>query len=318
MIQIEILTIAIPVYERKEYFIAAMESVLKQTVKCKIIVVDNASSHDYFKNVCLNFNIPYYRNSSNIGMFANWNKCFELAQSEYVMILGDDDTLDNRYVETFINSLNKHKQLDVFYSNFLLNKVSQEVFEKHTHKLPFGYEENGEKVIEYGIRYGIGFPVISSVIKKSIFRGFYTSEHGSNDWLWAYQNISLLKVCGSDLPLLKYGVHPAQESKTSATHMKIMLSIAYIYGVVLSGQVEDKFELLRISNRRERDAFIYFLSIASNSFLWELGKSQYIYGRYFKGQIKAHPIFSLGLLFPAKIRFFVYRVLRKLNLVGKI
>ena len=41
----DLLTIAMPVYERKDFFVEALESAIKQTIKCKIIVIDNCSSH---------------------------------------------------------------------------------------------------------------------------------------------------------------------------------------------------------------------------------------------------------------------------------
>lgn len=40
----DLITIAIPCYERKEFFLFALESALNQTIKCKVIVVDNCSS----------------------------------------------------------------------------------------------------------------------------------------------------------------------------------------------------------------------------------------------------------------------------------
>ena len=39
-----LLTIALPCYERKEFFLEALDSALNQTVKCNIIVVDNCCS----------------------------------------------------------------------------------------------------------------------------------------------------------------------------------------------------------------------------------------------------------------------------------
>ena len=45
------LTIAFPVYNRTDYFKQALESVLNQTVKCRVLVVDNNSPHDDFKKI---------------------------------------------------------------------------------------------------------------------------------------------------------------------------------------------------------------------------------------------------------------------------
>lgn len=168
MAAIDNLTVVIPVYEREKYFRAAIESALRQTVKCNLIVIDNASSHYNFRDICSEFDIPYYRNPVTVGMFANWNRCFELARSEYVMILGDDDQLSENYVETFADCLHEYGQIDIFYSDFLLNDLARNKVEKHALKLPFGYSDNGVKVLEYGILHGLGFPVISSVISRPL------------------------------------------------------------------------------------------------------------------------------------------------------
>lgn len=318
MISLDNLTIAIPVYERKEYFNLALKSVLEQSVKCQIIVVDNGSSHSFFKDTCTEIGVPFFKNECNIGMFSNWNKCFELADSDYVMILGDDDQLDKRFVETFANILKEYKQIDVFFSNFLLNIINKKKLESHSHKLPFGFMENGDKIIEYGIRYGLGFPVISSVIRKSVFTGFYHLEHGSNDWLWVYENIKPLKAYGYNMPLLKYGIHPNQDTRNLDTHMKCMLSIAYIYGEVLSNQVDYGSELWRIAQKRSRSTFKYFLAFTSDKFAKELRSSNHLYGKYFISRIRANPVYKLILFFPKNLRFFSYRILRKLDIVGKI
>lgn len=312
------LTIAIPVFERREFFENALSSILKQTVECQVLVVDNASSHDFFKEKCLEQGISYFRNETNIGVFPNWNRCFELARSEYVMILGDDDQLSENYVETFSECLDKYGQIDIFYTDFLLNYIARNKVEKHAIKLPFGYSDNGVKVLEYGILHGLGFPVISSVIRKSVFTNFYELEHGSNDWCWIYNNIKSLKIYGHNVPLLKYGSHSNQDSKNIDTHIKCMLSIAYIYDVVLANQVEEKNELFILAKQRARDNFNYFISILPNIKVKELTGSKLIYAQYFQKKLKEFHIYKVALLLPKGIRYFCYRVLRKLHLVGKV
>ena len=38
-------------------------------------------------------NFTYIRNSHNLGMFKNWDKCIDLANGKYISILSDDDLL---------------------------------------------------------------------------------------------------------------------------------------------------------------------------------------------------------------------------------
>src|SRR3989338_5944877 len=102
-------TIAIPTYNRAKLLSQAIESVLVQTYKdFELLISDNAST-DETNNVVTSFKDPrirYHRNRKNIGMMSNWNKCVELAQGKYLMILGDDDKLYPYFIK---NSLKVHK-----------------------------------------------------------------------------------------------------------------------------------------------------------------------------------------------------------------
>ncbi|CAM4110420.1 Glycosyltransferase, GT2 family [Pedobacter westerhofensis] len=99
-----IITISIPVYERYDFFEEAVASAVNQTVKCKIVIVDNCSTHNKFKEHIDSLNNPdieFYRNESNLGMIGNWNKCIDHAETEWVTILHDDDALYPNFVECF-------------------------------------------------------------------------------------------------------------------------------------------------------------------------------------------------------------------------
>ena len=97
----KILTIAIPVYERYNYFEAAIQSVLSQTIDCQIIVVDQTTTHTRFRDYIKGLNDPaikYFRNDEP-GMFENMNKCIEYAETPWISILHDDDQLHCQFVE---------------------------------------------------------------------------------------------------------------------------------------------------------------------------------------------------------------------------
>ncbi|MFD1256129.1 glycosyltransferase family 2 protein [Mucilaginibacter terrae] len=100
------ITIAIPVYERYEYFEEAIYSALKQTTKCHIIVVDNCSSHSLFKEFVENLNsehVKYYKNDTNLGPIGNWNQCLFHVQTKWASILHSDDMLSTSYVSIMSN-----------------------------------------------------------------------------------------------------------------------------------------------------------------------------------------------------------------------
>ena len=101
----EIVSIAIPVYERADFFKEALESALDQTPPVNIMVLDNASTRTDFKALIAPYNSPsitYHRNPTNLGVHANWNQCIKLCPTPYVLILHDDDVLESDYIKRFL------------------------------------------------------------------------------------------------------------------------------------------------------------------------------------------------------------------------
>lgn len=116
------ITIAIPTYKRSHLLRETLESCLAQktTTPFAIMVVDNNPERDCeTEQLIKNYTVPnlsYYKNTQNIGIVGNWNKLFELAQTDFVVMLHDDDKLNEDYIEK-IDKVLKHYQeeLDVIY-----------------------------------------------------------------------------------------------------------------------------------------------------------------------------------------------------------
>jgi glycosyltransferase involved in cell wall biosynthesis len=184
------LTIAIPVFERKEYFEAALQSAINQEIPVNIIVVDNASSHSFFEdtvNACGYNQIKYFRNAENLGMYGNWNRCAELCETEFVMILGDDDLLVTEYSKVFLEITEKYPELDFFHGGLFrfgdCFNESQQPF-----KFPVGLHD-GKKLIQNAVNVGMTINTNSiafraSVIKQCKFE--YPQYAYNQDWLFVY------------------------------------------------------------------------------------------------------------------------------------
>jgi len=309
------LSIAIPVFERKEFFLEAILSVLNQTIKCDIIVVDNNSSHDFFEKTCQHYGIKYFKNDSNIGMFPNWNKCFELANTDYVMILGDDDILDEKYVESFIEAHNNYSDIDVFYTDFVKLDNTNKTLSNHNHILPFGYMSNGSKIIEYGIKYRLGFPIITSTIKKSKFAGFYNDFHASNDWVWLYENAENLVFYGENKMLLKYRYHGSNDTRNVKTRLNCFISIWYIYGEVFKFKNCHVNALKKSYNNNLLYNKFYVISNISKNHLDEISSLSNKYSCFFISEINNNKFLSFYLQIPTDIRKLVFKICLKLKII---
>lgn len=128
------ITIAIPVYNRTSFFVEAVESALNQTVTVAIIIVDNASETDFFKNYVSNSNRPnlkYYRNETNVGMVGNWNKCIDLCETEWLSILHDDDALAPTFVEYIVTLINKFPANSVYVTGWESGETTKLLYSDH-------------------------------------------------------------------------------------------------------------------------------------------------------------------------------------------
>ena len=93
-------SICIPTFNRSEIVLNALKSATNQEFEdFEILLIDNHSDEnhkifleDYLNGASLK-NFTYIRNSHNLGMFKNWDKCIDLAKGQYISILSDDDLL---------------------------------------------------------------------------------------------------------------------------------------------------------------------------------------------------------------------------------
>lgn len=102
-------TAVIPNYNYKRYLRERIDSILFQTYPVKeIIILDDCSSDgsvDFIeKEIRENqsgIKMRFVKNEKNSGnVFAQWQKAFVLAESEYVWIAEADDSCDRRFLET--------------------------------------------------------------------------------------------------------------------------------------------------------------------------------------------------------------------------
>ncbi|NJK96669.1 MAG: glycosyltransferase family 2 protein [Bacteroidales bacterium] len=112
-----ILTITLPVYKRTEFIRKALDSAINQTVKCKILVIDNNSPHEEFKKIVDEYNNPlirYIRTDITVPLEENFNNCFHYADTPWVTILHDDDMLHIQFVEMARKILNEYANIGGF------------------------------------------------------------------------------------------------------------------------------------------------------------------------------------------------------------
>lgn len=93
-----LLTIAIPTFNRGNFLIRALNSILSQyDERIEVLVSDNASE-DNTESIVAELKakysqLKYIRNEQNIGPDKNFLQCMALAKGEFILLLGDDDLI---------------------------------------------------------------------------------------------------------------------------------------------------------------------------------------------------------------------------------
>jgi glycosyltransferase involved in cell wall biosynthesis len=101
----EHITIAVTVYNRRDFVQEAIRSALVQTVPVKVVVVEDCGSDSSIRNLIVGKfgnRIEYFRNPRNRGLFDNWNACMEYCRTPWMSVLHDDDLLHPNFVETML------------------------------------------------------------------------------------------------------------------------------------------------------------------------------------------------------------------------
>lgn len=113
-------SICIPAY-KSQHLQACIQSILDQTVEDFELILLNDRSPQPVEEVVKGFSDPrirYFCNEKNVGAYhlvQNWNKCMDLSQGEYLVIMGDDDLLEPNYLEEFLRLIERYPDLNVYH-----------------------------------------------------------------------------------------------------------------------------------------------------------------------------------------------------------
>jgi glycosyltransferase involved in cell wall biosynthesis len=115
------LAIGLPVYNGDNFLEECLESILGQTFQDFELIVSDNGSTDCTESICLRFaardsRIKYYRNERNIGAAPNFNRVFELSDSEYFKWIAHDDVHEPGFLEQCIRILERDPSVILAYT----------------------------------------------------------------------------------------------------------------------------------------------------------------------------------------------------------
>ncbi|MBL7040629.1 MAG: glycosyltransferase [Pirellulaceae bacterium] len=150
---IPLISVCIPVRNRKEMLRSCLRSVVRQTFADIEIIVSDNCSEDNLREVIDEFDDPrivYCRNQTNIGAVRNHIKAASLARGKYIKFLCSDDLLLPNCLEESLRELQRHPGVDAIISRVVI--VSEHApLNPRVYSLPFAgvvknmeYQEGSE------------------------------------------------------------------------------------------------------------------------------------------------------------------------------
>lgn len=141
------ITIGLPVYNDKKFVGQSIDSILLQTYRSFHLIISDDFSTDGSEYICKRMaqsdsRVEYIRQQNNIGISRNMEFLLSKANTEYFMWAGDDDLLNESYVEKMISTLEKKPDAIVAFSTFAHIDDDDNLISE---KLDFDYSENSTR-----------------------------------------------------------------------------------------------------------------------------------------------------------------------------
>ena len=103
-----ILSIVIPTYDRNQILEKSLSQLAVQlTDNVDVLIIDNCSPQPVCVDRSLK-NVKILRNSINIGGNGNIIRCFEMCESDWIWVLGDDDMPMEEAIQSALSAIKDH------------------------------------------------------------------------------------------------------------------------------------------------------------------------------------------------------------------
>ncbi|MDK2977663.1 MAG: hypothetical protein PWP52_377 [Bacteroidales bacterium] len=134
----ELISIVIPVYNRKDIVSKSVDSALIQNYpNFEIIIVDNNSTDGTFEFLNEKYGgepkIKLFQNDTNVGPVKNWIRGIEEAKGKYIKLLFSDDWIESNYLLSISKFFNED-EVSLFYTPAIIHSEERSVSFYKTYK----------------------------------------------------------------------------------------------------------------------------------------------------------------------------------------
>jgi len=120
------ISICIPQYNRIQFLLKNLEIITRQQYKnIEVIISDDCSTDDTQAQLTklaptYKYKLTYHRFSENQGYDRNLRKSIELASGDYVIVVGNDDSINDAYdLQNLVDFLTTNQYPEIGYANFI-------------------------------------------------------------------------------------------------------------------------------------------------------------------------------------------------------
>lgn len=152
-------TVFIPTYNRADLLPRAVSGVLGQTYRDFTLIVSDNASEDDTANVIAKFDDPrleYVRQPENLGLLGNHNWFLERVDTDYALILPDDDLVYPELLGRTVAELDSHPRAGVAHAAFDIVDEAGTVLLSHvnwTYGLDANCVESADEFIAESMRW---------------------------------------------------------------------------------------------------------------------------------------------------------------------
>ena len=219
-------TVGIPTYNRSRLLEKSIASVLRQSHHRFTLVVSDNASEDDTASVVTSFNDPrivYRRLARNVGRAANSNRLIELAETEFMVLLGDDDRLHPDHLSLTLDALVRWPTVGVAHTGCVIVDINGDTLVPH-HRFvetpePIAFE-SGVEYLERSMKSGWAVCFPSATFRRDALVG--GGELRPQDGMMDDVSLLMRIATGWDFaylnrPLATITVHPDASSSSLGT-----------------------------------------------------------------------------------------------------
>jgi glycosyltransferase involved in cell wall biosynthesis len=203
-------TVGIPTWNRSHLLRGAIESVLAQRYQNFTLIVSDNASEDDTATVVAAYRDPrivFSPLKANIGRAANFNRLIQLAKTEFVVLLGDDDQLHPEHLSLTVDALRRRPAVGVIHTGYSITDEFDNILSLYIRPKVQKDSitiETGAQFLERSMKAGTDTCFSSAVFRKAALvgaGGLHTEDGAIDDfplfmriatrWDFAYRNTPL-------------------------------------------------------------------------------------------------------------------------------